>query len=49
MTQYTVAAYNVRWMNSMFAGNAVKPTEVERAEAIAAVIQRVDPARAGPQ
>lgn len=43
MPQYTIAAYNLEWMNDMFTGNAVAPEHEARANAIATVIQRIDP------
>lgn len=42
MAQHTIAAYNIEWMNRMFSNNVVTDPNVERAEAIAAVITRLD-------
>ena len=43
MPEYTVMAYNIEHMNKMFTNNAIKPTEVERAEKIAEVIRSINP------
>ena len=43
MPNYTIAAYNIRWMNRMFQNNAVTENNEDRANAIAAVINRIDP------
>ena len=43
MPDYTIAAYNIEHMNKMFENNAIKANKVERATAIAEVINRIDP------
>lgn len=43
MPNYTISAYNIRWMNRMFQNDAVTEANEDRANAIAAVINRVDP------
>ncbi|MDH3692789.1 MAG: hypothetical protein OEU36_25465, partial [Gammaproteobacteria bacterium] len=43
MPNYTIAAYNIRWMNNLFQNNAVTEASEDRANAIAAIINRVDP------
>jgi endonuclease/exonuclease/phosphatase family metal-dependent hydrolase len=43
MPDYTIASYNIRWMNNMFDNNAIPADEANRANAIAAVINRVNP------
>ena len=43
MPDYTIASYNIEHMNRMFENNAVKNDQVNRANAIAAVINRIDP------
>ena len=43
MAIHTIMSYNIENMNRMFSNNQVRPGERDRAEAIATVIQRVDP------
>lgn len=43
MPAFTIAAYNIEQMNRMFTGNVLKPEQEVRAQAIAAVIDRLDP------
>lgn len=42
MPEHTIAAYNIEWMNRMFSNNVVTDANIGRAEAIAAVITRLD-------
>jgi hypothetical protein len=43
MPDYTIAAYNIEHMNRMFENNAIRNDYVARANAIAAVINRINP------
>lgn len=43
MPEYTIMAYNIEHMNSMFANNQIKPQYRERAQKIAGVIQAINP------
>ena len=43
MPNYSIASYNIRFMNDMFTNNVIAANQVGRANAIAAVINRIDP------
>lgn len=43
MPQYRIMVYNIEWMNKMFAQGTIKPSQVERAQSIASVIQQINP------
>jgi endonuclease/exonuclease/phosphatase family metal-dependent hydrolase len=43
MADFTVMAWNVEWMSTLFDAGLVKPGEIARARAIAKVIKRVNP------
>ena len=43
MPQFTVMSYNIEHMNKMFRDNAVKPSQQQRAQQIASVIQDIHP------
>jgi hypothetical protein len=43
MPNYTIASYNIRFMNDIFANNVVRANSVDRANSIATVINRIDP------
>lgn len=43
MPNFTIGAYNIRWMNRMFTGNHVTEDNEDRANAISAVINRLNP------
>jgi hypothetical protein len=43
MPNYTISAYNIRFMNDMFENNTIRASSINRANAIATVINRIDP------
>jgi hypothetical protein len=43
MAEFTIMSYNIKDMNLMFRNNVIKPSEQQRAQKIAAVIQNINP------
>ena len=47
MPEYSIMAYNIEWMNNMFAQGVIKPSQNQRAQSIASVIQKIGPSILG--